>query len=201
MIKINKYFFYIFLLLFLGGCSVTTITHKNNHIAVSVDDKVIEIQSKTVSKKFTNFGKLYLLQKLLETNSGSIIVFEQIRLDDQYEFNFPTGTTIRDVFESREATHIYANNGLYLYQLLLPNGQILNLMAEEFDSQSMVLTYGMTTMQMRDLFKQLEATPTRGLIEKAVVLPRDKRAIKSKWNSKKIHFMPLITPLRLTPIL
>lgn len=197
--KIKKYFSSLLLLLFIGGCGVTTITHKDNQLVITVDDKSIKQKSKTISKNSDNFGKLYLLKEILELNSNSIIVYEKIRLDNEYEFNFSTTTTIKHVFESRKVSQVYANKGLYLYQILLLGGQVLNLMVEEFDSQSMVLTYGMTTNKMRELFKDLEATPRRELIEKVVVLPRDKRAIKSKWSSKKIHFIPLITPLRLMP--
>ena len=188
-------------MLFLSGCSVTTLTHKNNQIILRVEDKVIKAQSQTLLSKLDNYGNIVVKKELLKLESNRIVVYENIRLDSSYEFNFTTTTTIKHVFQSSKISQVYANKGLYLYQLLLPSQEVLNIMVEEFDSQSMGMIYGLSTQDMQVIFKKLEATPKRELVENTLLFRANKEAFKSRWSTKKIHFIPLITPLRLMPIL
>ncbi len=194
-------FYKLLVIVFLSGCSVTTLTHKNNQIILRVEDIIIKTQSQTLLSKLDNYGNITIKKELLKLNSNRVVVYENIRLDSSYEFNFTTTTTIKHVFESSKASQVYAHKGLYLYQLLLPNYRVLNIMVEEFDSQSMGIIYGLSTQDMRILFKKLKATPKRALVENTLLLQANKEAFISRWSTQKIHFIPLITPLRLMPIL
>ena len=187
----------ILLLLLLYGCSVTTVTDRGNQIVINIENKSIKIDALLEKKYFHNFGNLYLTQKILKRADGSNIVYEKIRLDMQYEFNFSTTTTIQYIFETERSYKIYANRGLYIYQLLLSNGEVLNLIAEEFEDQSMTLIYGMSSSDIRDILNRLDDTAPKRLIDRVVILPNSQDAMRSIWNTQKIHFIPLIVPSRL----
>jgi len=188
----------IFISMLFMGCSVTSLSYDNSYISLSLDNQHLKLHAKTIERQNDNFGKLYLYRRVLQTDDNRVLIYEKAKLDDQYELNFSTTRTVSIVFETIRVNQLYANRGFYLYQLLLKDGSVLNLAVEQFLDQEIVFVYGMKTSQMRELLKELNATTNRPLVDSVLLLDRaTKDIIKSRWSSQKVHFAPLITPLRL----
>ena len=181
----------------LLGCSVTTLRYKDGQISLSFNNKQSVIRGETLSNTFENFGSLYLQQESMQVPQGNIVVYEHVRLDSSYEFNFMTTRTIELLFETQRISKIYVDKGLYCYQLVLRDGQVLNAVVEQYADQSMSLIYGMSTPQMKQILKKIDQNPSKVLFENVMIFHNPKEAIKSKWSSKKVHFAPLIVPLRM----
>ncbi len=180
--------------LFLG-CSITTLSYDNQNLSLSLDGEHIKIGAKTLKSESENYGNLYLSRRVLRLDNSTLLVYEKVRVDDQYELNFSTTKTVEIVFETKKISRVYSHKGLYLYQLLLKEHKVLNLVVEQFLDQEIVFIYGMKSSQMRELLKDINATTARALVDDVVVLDgRD--VVKSRWSSQKVHFAPLITPLR-----
>jgi hypothetical protein len=168
-------------------CSTTDLAYKNNKLVLQVDGKHLEMNGTSLGYHQNNFNSLYLTHQILRLDAGNIVVYEKARTDNRYEFNFPTMTTIQIVFDAIEVRKVYFSSSLYILQLVLQDGRTLNTIVEQLEDQSMNIAYGMSTKQINDLLRQLDAKATR---------PLKQNAILSRWSDKKVHFIPLIVPIR-----
>jgi len=185
-------------LLFLSGCSTTSLRLDRGELLLQVDGRDIHIRGKSISKEFDNYGKLFLTQEVLELQDHTIVVYEKAVTDSSYELNFPTQRTVKLIFDSQDVTTIYREKGLHIYQLKLHNGKILNLLVEQFEDQQISFLYGMSSEYVDKIIKQLELHGSRVLRDGIIVkLPIGKGAIQTHWSMKMINFAPLITPQRL----
>jgi len=197
MYDMRRYSSIVILLLFLSGCGVTTLSLSNNNILLQVDGKNLKTKGKSLSKEFNNFGKLFLTQEIVKLSDGSIVVYEKAIIDSNYELNFSTKRTIGILFEAKSVIPIYIKKGLHIYQIVLKDNRVLNLIAEQFADQQISFVYGMSTNQTRKILKELDAKNSRPLIDRVTKLENSKRSILSRWSMQKINFAPLITPQRL----
>ena len=184
----------------LGGCSkLTYISYKGGGVAIRVDDARIHINGTVLSQKLDNYSRLFVDQKVLRLDNGSIVTYEKARTDDQYEFNFEAVTTIKAVFDAREVNVVYFKDSFYMMQVIMADGSVLNMIVDHFDDQVLSYVYGMNTGDFRKLLRQLDPgnkSPKSPLIRNSITINNPKNAVLSRWNTMKINFIPLITPLR-----
>ncbi len=196
MTKIIKLFFFIIILLSFVGCQMSQLTYENNELGLQVDDNHISAKGTTLYHHTDNYANLFLSQRVLRLNNGSIVTYEEARTDSLYEFNLVPRLTIKAVFEAREVRQVYFKSSFYLIQLILKDGSVLNIAAEQFDDQRLAYVYGISTGELRKLLKKLGANEPYPLIENVRTLRNDQSALLSKWNTKKINFIPLVEPVR-----
>ncbi len=196
MTKIIKLFFFIIILLSFVGCQMSQLSYENNELGLQVDDNHISAKGTTLYHHTDNYANLFLSQRVLRLNNGSIVTYEEARTDSLYEFNLVPRLTIKAVFEAREVRQVYFKSSFYLIQLILKDGSVLNIAAEQFDDQRLAYVYGISTGELRKLLKKLGANEPYPLIENVRTLRNDQSALLSKWNTKKINFIPLVEPVR-----
>lgn len=196
MYRVTKFLLSTIVLGILSGCSTTDLAYKNNKLVLQVDGKHLEMNGTSLGYHQNNFNSLYLTHQILRLDTGNIVVYEKARTDNRYEFNFPTMTTIQIVFDAIEVRKVYFSSSLYILQLVLQDGRTLNTIVEQLEDQSMNIAYGMSTKQINDLLRQLDAKATRPLKQKVITIRRQQGAILSRWSDKKVHFIPLIVPIR-----
>jgi len=197
MKHIYRFTFIVLSSFLLLGCSVTELKYRDNKLSLSFNNKQIDISGEKLSHHFDNFGSLYLLQESIKVPEGNVLQYEHVRLDDRYEFNFMTTRTIEIVFEAQRIGKVFESNGLYFYQLQLRDDEVLNLIVEQYADQSLSMIYGLTTQQMQKILQKIDAKPRRALVQNVITFQNSKEASRSRWSSKKIHFAPLIVPLRM----
>jgi hypothetical protein len=196
MYKTVKFLFFVMALIFLTACSTTDLSYKNSTLALQVDGKHLQVNGTPLGRHQENFSNLYLAYEVLKLDAGNIIVYEKARTDSSYEFNFTTRRTIQIVFDAIDMREIYFSSSFYILQLTLQDGRTLNTVVEQLEDQSLNLAYGMSNKQVKDLLNQLNAKAFRPLKQNVISIRNSKRAILSRWTTKKVHFIPLIVPLR-----
>jgi hypothetical protein len=196
MYRATKFLLSMVVLSMLGGCSTTDLSYKNNKLALQIDGKHLQVNGTSLGHHQNNFNSLYLAHEILQLDAGNIVVYEKARTDSRYEFNFPTMTTIQIVFDAIEVRKVYFSSSFYILQLVLQDGRTLNTIVEQLEDQSMNIAYGMSNKQVNDLLRQLDAKASRALKQNVIIIQRQQGAILSRWSDKKVHFVPLIVPIR-----
>ena len=193
----HKTLFLLTAIFFLSGCGVSGIDHSQNKLTLQVEQNQVLLDADLLQKKADNFAILFLSQKILRLKEGNIVVLEEARTDDLYEFSPPIRTIISVLFETRSIIRVYARNNLYAYQLALPNKQILNVIAQKDETQSLKFIYGMSNRQFNTMLKQLDPNAPIAPYKDVIRLNSTNNAVLSKWDTRKIQFYPLVRPLSL----
>ncbi len=184
----------VFLLLF-QGCGSSNLSYSRQQIHLEIDDVFTQIEGKILQKKYDSYGSLFIEQKILRLKDGDIVVYENARTDLQYEFEKSIAETVKVVFDAKRTYIIYAKNNLFAYQLLLEDGNILNVIAQQDDSQQLKMLYGMSSRELNKILKALDSEAKPAYYKKTIKIVKPQNAIKSRWNVQKVHFYPLVSPL------
>jgi len=161
-----------------------------------MDEKRVALPAILVKQKLENYNNLYITQRVLRLDDGSLVVYEDAKTDELYEFDTTMAWTTSEVFDAKKIYKVYANSHLYAYQLLLPNNQILNLIVQQDDTQELRFIYGMSTKKLNEIVKSLDANSTEAYYNDVVTIEDVNHALWSSWTVRKVHFTPLIVPLR-----
>ena len=196
MYKRVKLLITLFILVFLAACSTTDLSYKNNQLLLQVDGKHLQVNGTSLGHHQSNFNTLYLSSNILQLDAGNIVVYEKLRTDNRYQFNFTTMRTIQIVFDAIEVRKVYFSSSFYILQLTLQNGRTLNTIVEQLEDQSLNLAYGMSNKQINDLLRRLDAKALSPLKQNVIAIENTQNAILSRWTMRKIDFAPLIVPLR-----
>jgi len=182
--------------LMISGCGIpSNLTYNNKQLTIQVEKEYLQLDGTLVNERRDNFNSLFLSQKVLRLNEGNLVVYEDARTDLDYEFEPPIMHSIKIIFEAKSVIMVYGKGHLYAYQLILKDGRLLNIIAQQGDTQQLKFVYGMSTSQLNKMLKQLDPD-ARGAYYKQVIQLHDERnAILSKWDVQKVHFVPLVVPL------
>jgi hypothetical protein len=145
---------------------------------------------------YKNFQTLFITQHVLRFN-GKYIVFEETQTDPTYEYEPGTQKSIKVIFETKNIIKVYGKNFLNFYQLTLKDGNVLNLVSQQSDDQQLTLLYGMDTMTFNRMITHFDTHAPKAKIDNVIGISEASKAIYSKWDVRKIHFKPLIVPLKL----
>jgi len=197
MYRIIKYLFLVTTIFLLSACSTTDLSYKNSILSLKVDGNHLELHGLSLGESRDNFGNLYIFYRALKLDSGNIVVYENVRTDSNYEFNFTTIKTIQVLFDTVDIREIYFSNSFYILQLTLNDGRVLNTIVEQLEDQSINIAYGFSNSQLYDLLKELNAKPFNSMYSNTITIKSIKKSIFSNWTTSKVHFVPLIVPIRL----
>jgi hypothetical protein len=196
MYRIKLYFAGVCCALLINGCGTYSgIGWHNGSLYFQLDKKVTQLKGMPVAQKRTNFKSLFLNQTVLQTKRGSLLVYEDAETDLEYEFEPTMMRIINVIFETRKKILLYARGNLQAYQVILPNGQLLNLIAQQSTTQELKLLYGMSTPELNRILKELDPAAPTARYSKVVTFSDPKDAIMTKWDDMKVHFYPLVVPL------
>ena len=195
MKKIIRLVFATIATLMISGCGMSHLSYNNKQLTVQIEKEYLQMDGTLLSENRNNFSSLFLSQKLLRLNEGNLVVYEDARTDLSYEFEPPITRSIKIIFEAKNVIMVYAKSHLYAYQLILKDGRLLNVVAQQGDTQHLQFVYGLSTAQLNKMLKQLDPD-ARGAHYKEVIRLQDKHhAILSEWDVQKVHFAPLVVPL------
>ena len=182
-------------ILMINGCGMSHLSYNNKQLIVQVEKEYLQMDGTLLSEHRDNFSSLFLSQKILRLNEGNLVVYEDARTDLAYEFEPPITRSIKIIFEAKSVIMVYAKSHLYAYQLILKNGKILNVIAQQGDTQQLKFVYGLSTAQLNKMLKQLDPDAVGAHYKQVIRLIDEHEAILSKWDVQKVHFVPLVVPL------
>jgi len=196
MVYINTLLVTLVILFSLVGCGRSGITYLPQSLSIQLDESQNTLQTTLLKQKLENYNNLYVNKRILRLNDGSLVVYEEAITDDLFEFENTTTWIVSEIFDAKKLYKLYSNNHLYAFQLLLPNGKILNLIAQQDDTQELKLIYGMRSKKLKQILKKLDNNAKDAYYHNVITIEDTSDALWSRWSVTKVHFTPLISPLR-----
>jgi len=196
MYKHIKRFSLLSMLLLLNACSTpATLQYDNSNLNLQIAQKRIQVPSTQVKLNKENFSILFLEQKLLRLEDGSLVMFEEAETDMQYMFDPPTTRTISVVFDAINVVRVYEKDFIYAYQLVLKDQRVLNIIVSQGYDQELQMVYGMSTKQFVKTLNRLNANINTVPYQNAIELKNEPNPLLSNWTTWKVNFYPLVIPL------
>jgi hypothetical protein len=182
--------------LMISGCGGSSnLTYNNKQLTIQAEEEYLQLNGTLVNERRDNFSSLFLSQKILRLDEGNLAVYEDARTDLHYEFEPPIMHSIKIIFEAKSVIMVYGKDHLYAYQLILRDGRLLNIIAQQSDTQQLKFIYGLSTAQLNKMLRQLDPNAGGAYYKQVIRLQDERNAILSKWDVQKVHFVPLVVPL------
>ena len=182
--------------LMISGCGIpSNLTYNNKQLTIQVEKEYLQLDGALINERRDNFSSLFLSQKVLRLNEGNLVVYENAKTDLEYEFEPPIMHSMKIIFEAKSVIMVYGKGHLYAYQLILKDGRLLNVIAQQGDTQQLKFIYGLSTAQLNKIIKQLDPNAVGAYYKQVIQLHNERDAILSKWDVQKVHFVPLVVPL------
>ena len=182
-------------LIVLNACTSSGIEYQPNSLTLQVEENQVMLDATLLQKKREYFRTLVIEQKVLKLKAGNLLVYEDANTDISYEFSPATTHVIRSVFDAHAVLKVYAKSNMYAFQVTLSNGQRLNVLAQQDESQRLRFVYGMSTKQFNTMLKQLDNTARLAPYSNVLTLNDTQDAVLSHWTTMKVDFLPLVKPV------
>jgi hypothetical protein len=193
----TTYFFLVSLsILLISGCAgPSTLTYNQSTFDLRVDNKLLKVHGVEQKSNRENFSILFLEQKLVKLDDGSLVMYEYGETDISYQFAQTTTRTIAEIFDTRKVERVYDKGLIFGYQLVLSDGRVLNaIVAQGFD-QEITMVYGMSSDKFDKMLKKLDPNTPSVPYRHAITLANEPNPLLSRWTTWKINFIPLVEPL------
>ena len=185
-------------IVFLNACSTSQVDFKNDQLMIQSGNTSTFYDGKLIAKHNENFSTLFIDQKILQVPRGDLIVYEYAHTDLQYEFGPSLQRIIQLVFDARQTIPVYIGSQLSAYQIALPHGQWLNILAQQSNSQDLYFIYGMSTTQFNKMIREINPDAPLAPYTQVMTLHSAEKALQSRWTTRKVHFVPLVVPYQLS---
>lgn len=187
-------FFLLAAMLLLNACTTSQVVFQNEELMIKIGNNTSRYQTQLIYSHNGNFSTLFIEQKISRFPGGNLIVYEHARTDLQYEFEPGLQRIVSVVFNAVQMKPVYIGSQLSAYQIALPNGEWLNLLAQQSDTQELHLIYGMNTKQFTAMIKKIDPDVPLALYRQVIQLKKPQQALQSRWTTWKVHFYPLVVP-------
>ena len=196
MFKIIKQLLFITVILLISGCGTSNISYQNEQLSLQINKSHLQVHGTQVDQRKENFSTLFLTKNLLRLDDGSLIVYEDARTDMQYQFD-PTATRSIDIiFDAKRVVKVYYNALIYAFQVVLKDNRVLNVLATQSYDQELKMVYGMSTEKLNSMLKNLDPNAKPVHYNNVINLSHEPTPFMSRWTTWKVHFIPLVVPLR-----
>lgn len=181
----------------VSACSrPSLLQYDKSNLNLQLEDKRIQVPSTQIQLKIVNFGSLFLEQKLLRLDDGSLVMYEEAETDMQYMFQPTTKRIISVVFDAIKVINIYEKDYISAYQLVLKDRRILNIIVAQVFDQELQMVYGMSSKQYVNTLNRLGADINGLPYSTTIELKNEPEPLLSKWTMSKVMFEPLVIPMR-----
>ncbi len=194
--KITKLLVSLALIFLISGCATSNISYKNEQLTLQINDSHLQIHGTQLKQHRENFSILFLTQNLLRLDDGSIVVYEEGRTDMQYQFDLPTTRSIGVIFDAKQVVKVYYKALVYAFQVVLKDNRVLNVLATQGYDQELKMVYGMSTEKLNSILKNLDSDTQAVYYKNVINLSHEPTPFMSRWTTWKVHFVPLVIPLR-----
>lgn len=194
--KITQLLVSIVLIFLLSACATSNISYKNEQLNLRINDSHLQIHGIQLKQHRENFSTLFLTQYLLRLDDGSSVVYEKARTDMQYQFEPTTTKTIGIIFDAKKVIKVYYNTLVYAFQVIMKDNRVLNVLASQGYDQELNIVYGMSTEKLNSMLKRLDSNVKPAYYKNTISLINESEPFLSQWTTWKVHFIPLIVPVR-----
>jgi len=191
----NKLLSAVSALFILSACSNSTLSYDKSKLNLRVDNVLLQVHGTQLKSNRENYSILFLDQKLIRLDDGSMVMYEYGRTDMAYEFAQTTRRTIDTVFDAQRIVEVYNKALVYAYQIVLADGRVLNAVISQSYDQEISMVYGMSSEKLDKMLKRLNPVARPVPYRHAVTLEHEPNPLLSRWTTWKINFVPLVQPL------
>jgi len=163
----------------------SSLNFKNDAVILKVKEKTVRLPSSSIKPTSEHFSNVNILRKELIIETVKTY-FEVATAESLYEFNSNTNHVINTLFEAKELKKIFSINGLTAMQVVLENGDFLNLFVDDNDMNEIKLFYGLSNGLFNSIIKELTGSSP---VENEVVNLSEPMA---KWSVKHIDIDGII---------
>lgn len=191
-----KYSTLLLLLLLLNACSApASLKYQDDTLNLQIAQKRLTVPSKQIKVNRENFSILFLEQKLLRLDDGSMVMYEEAETDMQYMFDPTTTRTISVVFDAKNVVKVYEKDFIFAYQLVLKDQRVLNIIVSQGYDQELQMVYGMSTKQFVKTLNRFNANINSVPYLNTIELKNEPDPLLSNWTAWKVNFYPLVIPI------
>lgn len=176
---------------------VSSLGLSQDKITISLNKKSTFIKVQLIEEKNLIFQTLYVKQKILERENGSLLVLEESRTDEGYQYNFPTSKSVQMILDAKEIKILLQANSLYFAQAVMRNREILNVIFRQSDDQSLILLYGLGNTELLGIIEALKSSVSplvSDVMHDVLMMDNQEYAIKTRWSTRLHAIDGLITP-------
>lgn len=186
----------LLLLFLLNACSTpASLKYEDDTLNLQIAQKRLIVPSKQIKVNKENFSILFLEQKLLRLDDGSLVMYEEAETDMQYMFDPTTTRTISVVFDAINVIKVYEKDFIFAYQLVLKDQRVLNIIVSQGYDQELQMVYGMSTKQFVKTLNRLNANINSVPYLNTIELKNESEPLLSNWTMWKVNFYPLVIPI------
>ena len=183
-------------LILINSCATSNLSYTNEQLNLQINDSHLQVQGTQLKQQRENFSTLYLTQYFLHLEDGSNVVYEKAKTDMQYEFEPTTTRTISIIFDAKKVIKVYYNTLIYAFQVVLQNNRVLNVLATKGFDQELNMVYGMSTEKLNSMLIKLDPNARPAYYKNTINLSNESEPFMSRWTTWKVHFIPLVVPVR-----
>ncbi len=194
--KIKKPLVSIVLIFLISACATSNISYKNEQLNLHINDSHLQVHGTQLKQHRENFSTLFLTQNLLRLEDGSMVMYEEARTDMQYQFEPTTTRSIGIIFDAKRVVKVYYNTLIYAFQVVLQDNRVLNVLATQGYDQKLQMVYGMSTEKLNHMLKSLDPDAQPVYYKNVIDLSHESTPFMSRWTTWKVHFVPLVIPIR-----
>ena len=194
-VTLKKGLFLLLTLLFIGACGRSDIGYTHNSLSLGLEDNRVLLDASLLHQSRQNFKTVSIDKKVLRLKEGNIVVYEDANTDLSYEFARSTTSTIRVLFNAHSVSKVYARHNLYGFQLLLANNRVLNVIAQQSESQQLRFLYGLSTRQFNRILKTLDPAAPTAAVSNVLTFTSAQQPLMARWTTMNVDFLPLVHPV------
>jgi hypothetical protein len=193
---LTKLFCFTTLVLMINGCTTSNLSYNNEQLSLQIKDSHLEVHGTQLKQQRENFSTLFLTQYFLRLDDGSKVVYEKAKTDIQYEFEPTTARSISIIFDAKKVIKVYYNTLVYAFQVVLQDNRVLNVLATQGFDQELNMIYGMSTEKLNSMLINLDPNVRAVYYKNTINLSNESEPFMSRWTTRKVHFIPLVVPVR-----
>jgi hypothetical protein len=195
MTKLITLLLSIYVLFLLSGCATSDLSYKNDNIHLRINDASLQVHGVALQEKHDNFSTLFLTQRLLRLDDGSLAVFEDARTDMQFQFDQTTPRSIKIIFDAKSVLRVHYDTFIYAFQVVLKDNRVLNVLVAQGYDQELQMLYGMSTEKMNNMLKELGQDAKPAFYKNVIDLSSEPTPYITGWTVQKVHLAPLVVPV------
>jgi hypothetical protein len=180
----------------INGCATSNLSYNNEQLSLQIKDSHLEVHGTQLKQQRENFSTLFLTQYFLRLDDGSKVVYEKAKTDIQYEFEPTTARSISIIFDAKKVIKVYYNTLVYAFQVVLQDNRVLNVLATQGFDQELNMIYGMSTEKLNSMLINLDPNVRAVYYKNTINLSNESEPFMSRWTTRKVHFIPLVVPVR-----
>jgi hypothetical protein len=156
----------------------SSLNFKDEVVVLEVKGKKVKLKPTSIKVDNEHFSNVDIVQKELIIE-GQKNYYEEATTEGLYEFNHNIKKIIDVLFDSQKVQNIFSIHSLHAMQVIIKNGEVINLFVTDNDTKEFHLLYGLSNKVFRSTILALTGTDKFGFeLDDAVEL----NEAKTQWT-------------------